>query len=488
MKHILTLAIFILSLTLVKAEPVYFSDPDALAYISSRSITDTNTRTRLHAFCRGLKNLNLWTSVTELCILKPEYNAVNGTTVNVVAGNVGTITGTLPIGPNGAVFDGTGNNYISFNNPLANPSTAHSIAICFSATDTGAYQYLIGGHDSAGSQKGPQLFAHGNTVLGYNKNQMSQYHSTDGIANPSGYTGNALGYLAPRAATGQQELVVSTFSASNISLQKETERNYATAGSYGTAYNGRATWTVGRAVTTASNPLTGTVAFYIVFNKALATYEYDALRRLILKTIGQGTLQKSAVLWEGDSLTFGSGGEGGLVYQGYLWNLGNWANMGNGNLASVGATSANAESDFDTQVATLAEDEDCYNTVYYSLWVGANDIGVNDATVTFNRVKSLWYRAKQLGMKVIAFTSIPSYGIGYSTLGDNNRKVFNSLMRKSGGYDYLVDLAKLPIFADPLTSGTITNNTLYYQNDWVHLTTLSHSNIANEINRVIPNP
>lgn len=500
MKKIIVALLFLLCVSFAKAEPVFYTDPDALAYISSRSITDTNARTRLHAFCRGLKNLNLWTSVTELCILKPEYNAISSTTVNVVAGNVGTITGSLPVGPNGAVFDGTGANYISFNNPLANPSVAHSIAIVFSANDTGSYQYLIGGHDSAGSQKGPQLFANGNTVLGYNKGQISQYHSADGIANPAGYTGNSLGYLCPRGATTQQELVISTFSASTVSIQKEIDPYYSASGSFGTAYNGRATWTVGRAVTTASNPLRGTVALYIVFNKSLATYEADALRRLIYKTVGFGTLPKSQVIWEGDSLTFGSSSE--FIFQGHLWTNVNWNVIANGNIGTPGDSSVSAVTQFPTQVAPLSEDEDFFNTVYYSLYIGANDLGVTDANTVFNRVKTLWYQAKQLGFKVIAWTATPSTGIGYSALGDNNRQTFNQLVRQSGGYDYLVDLANLPYFRNPVNLssppniggvtnnwvGGITNNATFYQADGIHFTTAGHAYIAAEVVRVIPNP
>ena len=109
-------------------------DPDAQAYFTTSGVTDYTAKIQISDFVKGIKNLNLWSSM--VCWpLRSSQNAGTGTTAYSLGG-FGTYNGTLVNSPtwntDGVDFTSSLANYIS---TTFYPSFQYSSAIIISKSD-----------------------------------------------------------------------------------------------------------------------------------------------------------------------------------------------------------------------------------------------------------------------------------------------------------------------------------------------------------------
>lgn len=240
-------------------------------------------------------------------------------------------------------------------------------------------------------------------------------------------------------------------------------------------------WFLGRLQETAY-AYKGTIAMETIFDKNLNQYEIDAVRRLYSKTLGKGYVPENIILFEGDSLTAGSSSE--WIYMRHLYTNELWGPRVMSKLmANSGDRYADAVSRFTNQARILLIDKDYAQNIYYSLYMGLNDLANSTSAVDcFTAVSALWQMAKDAGMKVIAWTIPPSGGL--TPTEDGERVIYNRLLRQNpSGYHKLVDLAA----TDGWRELSVTNGA-YYATDHIHLTTEGQKAVAEKLVQVINVP
>ena len=479
--------VFALLLALWAAIPCWAEDPaytdiDAETYIYNRGISDRTEIERIHAWHRGLKNLQLYTNIVHMASLRSQHGAVsNSTDIYPMVGGKITLVGGVTQTTNGLYYTNSTSDYAWFANPLSTNPVAFSVVTAFASQPKGSQQALIGSYNGGASLKGPSMTVHGSAQDGSNPHVFYNYFTTDGSSNPGGHVAYA-GNYGGRFVQGYPQFAAWSWSTNGVRFVSGIQTNQTTATNYAAAWNMNTNWFMGR-LQEAAYAFKGTIAMETIFNKNLSQYEIDAVRRLYQKTIGKGYVPETIVIWEGDSLTSGANTE--FIYQKHLYTNEIWGpKVTSRQLAISGATTSSALGRFTNNVLPLLVDKDYASDIYYSLFIGTNDIGTgttaNDAYIA---IKYIWTLARGFGLKVIAWTIPPD---GTMTIARNEqRNILNQMIRTSSGrWDKLVDLAA----TDPFRETSVTNNTTYYQSDHQHFTSEGHKVISEAIVRAINTP
>lgn len=115
------------------------------------------------------------------------------------------------------------------------------------------------------------------------------------------------------------------------------------------------------------------------------------------------------------------------------------------------------------------------NFGYLLIWGGAAATGAT----TLADLQEYWSQARAAGWKVVAFTILPQ--ADDSAADVTLKATINAGIRAaSSEWDYMVDVAALPEFADP-------SNPLYFS-DVIHLTALGYQTVADYINQTLDLP
>lgn len=473
--------VFALLLALWAAIPCWAEDPaytdiDAEAYIYNRGITDRTEIERIHVWYRGLKNLQLYTNVTYMASLRSQHGAVsNSTTIFPMSGGVITLVGGVTQGTNGLVYTNSTSDYAWFANPLGTNLSAYTIVAAFAAEYTGAGAGVIGSYQHTANLKGPQLFVHGNVNAGVNAHAIYNYGSSDGSTSHSG------GFYAGRYVSGAGQFVALTYSSTAYKTYTGTEQVQTQSTNTSQVWNMNTNWFLGR-LQENIRPMKGTIAFCATFNKNLTEYEVGAVRRLYAKTIGKGYVPEATIVWEGDSVTSASNTE--FVYSKHLYTNSVWQPRVQGRMIAVsGSTISDALSRFTNYAKPMLIEKD-YSRLYYSMYIGYNDIGGGtSAQTTYLAYTSLASLAREAGFKVIAWTMQPSATI--SGAKETERQIFNRMLRENRGqYDILVDAAN----QFPFREAGVTANTDYYQVDGDHLTSLGEKQLSEAVYNALNEP
>lgn len=493
MKRIVALLSITAAISLTsRAEDPAYTDIDAENFIVARGISDRAEISRIHAWYRGLKGLNLWSDIVHACTYREIHNSISGSTVGTMVGGNGTMTGSLQVNNQGVIFTGNNANYVSFPNPLPNPAVEYTILTVFqSARPSGTYYALFGSYSGSVS-RGPSVFVYGSPQQGLNGGFFYHYFSADGSTAPSGV-------ISVAGSVGSPTLDNVSFLAAGYSdtarrLYSGNGRVNESSGSFGTAWNGNATFRLGQTLD-ATIPLNGNVSFTAVWDRNLTAVELNAVRRLYAKTIGYGVSQRVSFVFDGDSLTEGEcGNVSGVAtcVNPYPLVIARDASYGalatHRNIGTSGHTSAQMLSGIRAELYPSNIEFDIFSRQYYSLYGGANDAPPLDPSQSVDTLKECWRLAREAGYRVIAYTfpDIAMLPVNGTSITAKDRREFratmNRLIRQSAGsYDYLIELDKIPQLANQ-------DNTTYYKDDKIHYTQATHDLIAEAIKAKIPNP
>ena len=496
MKKLGLILIFLSALVSFAEDPAY-TDIHAENFVTSRGITDRTEITRVHAWYKGLKGLDLWSDLVHACSYRYRHNSASGSTMSCMVGANGTINGTLQFTDNGVTYDGNNANYISFTNPLPNPATDYTILVVLDQVKpTASTYYALFSSFNGTTTRGPSLFVHGSPQQGINKGFMYHYNSSDGTASPGDIL-SADGYVASRDYS-TPEFIACGYNSTVRKIYWGLGNVAESTGALGSVWNGNATFRLGQTLA-GGVPLTGNVAFTAVWDRMLTTAELNAVRRLYAKTLGYGYIQKVQFVFEGDSLTAGECNNVGnpdcstpvaTCVEPYPLVLQRDSAWGNNviykNVATSGHTSSQMVTDLPSQLYPVNIDFDVATRQYYSIYGGINDGYPTQAQDVFNNLKSCWDRARAAGYRVIAYTfpDIQSSAANGLTASDRRAhyQALSRLIRQaSGSYDYLIELDKIPELQNQ-------NDARYYKCDLVHYTQAAHDLIAAAIKAKIPNP
>jgi hypothetical protein len=482
---IAVLALLAAALVPTRAEDPAYTDIDAENFIIARGISDRSEISRIHAWYRGIKGLNLWSDIVHACTYREVHNSFSVSTVGTMVGGNGTMVGSLQFNNQGVIFTGNNANYIHFPNPLPNPAVEYTILTVFqSARPSGTYYALFGSYSGA-ANRGPALFAYGSPQQGLNGSFYYHYYSADGATSPGDIISGSGPVLSP---------TLDNFSFLAAGVNATTRRVYSgvgrineSSGSFGTVWNGNATYRLGQTLD-ASIPLNGTVAFTAVWDRVLTTVELNAVRRLYSKTIGYGVMQRVGFVYDGDSLTAGHSGSVNPFPLVLARDTDYGAVAHHRNVATSGHTSAQMLAGIRADLYPSNIEFDFLSRQYYFLYGGANDSPPLDPAQSVETLKECWKIARDAGYRVVAFTfpDIAMLDVPGTSITAKDRRVFratvNRLIRESAGsYDYLIELDRIPQLQDQ-------NNSTYYESDAIHYKQPGCDLIAAAIKAKIPNP
>lgn len=456
----------------------YNPDNDAAAYLDAQNITDPYEVRYMHQWYAGLKSLNLFTNTLYMVSLRSEHKALSGSTVTPMIGGTTVTQGTVTNHTSGAVFDGTGANWIRINNTFGASLANFTLVAAFKYTDNGAYQSVFGGYDDSTPKKGPQMWIDGSPSLGYARNLSALGWSGNG-------TTNGTGISAGKTATGGPQILIETFSPTSVAIKNtigKVNRNAVTG--YGPADNGSTYWSIGRMTTTSIGAMKGEVAFVMLIDKHITDAEQAELCRLYSRTIGQPYIPRVRLFLEGDSFTAGAAAE--VTWRQHLGTNTIWGNYTvNRSVAISGALMSDAWLRWTNDIAKFAVDADWTTRQYYFDFIGNNNLNTLDTTMPaqlLSAKKILWANARAAGMKVVAFTSFMTTNTFTNATYRANWTNYNNLIAASRPYtDYVIRLdldPRLQLFGD----------TTYFQTDFQHPNTLGHKVIEQILTSTIPYP
>ena len=461
------------------AGPSYYNpDPDAANYLEVQNISDPYEIRYMHQWYAGLKSLNIYSSTLYMLSLRSEHKALSGSTVTPMIGGTTVTIGTVTNYTGGAVFDGTGNNWIRITNTFGASLTNFTLVAAFRYTDKLAYHSVFGGYDDSAPHKGPQMWIDGNPNLGYGRNLGVLGWSGNG-------TTNGTVISAGKQAFGGPQLLIASFSPTSVSLKSTLGKVSRTAVTgYGPADNQSTYWSIGRMTTTSIGAMLGEVAFVMLINKHLTDAEQNELRKLYTRTIGQPYIPRINMFLEGDSYTAGAASE--TTWRQHLATNAIWGNyVVQRNVSVSGALITDALTRWTNDVSKFAIDADYATRQYYVDFIGNNNINVLDTNAPntlMTSKKFLWSSARNAGMKVIVFTGFMTTNTFTNATYRLNWTNYNNLIINNRPlYDVLVRVDQDPRLQD-------FGNTTYFQNDFQHPNTLGHKVIEQLFNTALPYP
>lgn len=369
----------------------------------------------------------------------------------------------------------------------------------------GNLDILSSWNGALGGQKGPGVGI-GTHSSGVSSNiswrgTAVQYWSGDRITNGAGFfpyygqadQGKVAGILTSNLVrTDSPQLLITSFSATNVAMQNGLGPWVSsTVTGYGPVTNPASYFNIGlTAISTniqdQSYCFEGDIAAVFIFDKSLSESEANELRKLYTRTIGCKYEPRINLLIDGDYLTYGNS-------YGNVHVLPQWQHLATnslwgkfvvaGNYASTNATSATVASRTTNGVAKFDIDVEYAIRQYYLNAAGINDLtsGVTAADLLVTN-KVAYAQARLIGNIVVAHTLPLTTNIHANATYAAAWTNYNALLRTATtSYDYLVDLA-----AD--TKFNNYNDTTYYTNSGVNLTTEGHKAWADLIRTKIQYP
>jgi lysophospholipase L1-like esterase len=207
-------------------------------------------------------------------------------------------------------------------------------------------------------------------------------------------------------------------------------------------------------------PTAGQVLLTINYTKI--TPAYSALDKM---STGN-PFSQSRIVFDGDSLTFGTGIIGGETYPSQVISLLGGANPTN-NFGVSGQGIAAMISDGVSQIDSLYNAANGRDTVVY--WGGTNDIAFSSgqATATYNNIVAYGTARRAAGWRTYVLTLLPRSDAGVQGSFETDRQTVNSSIRTNWATfaDGLIDVAADSRIGD---AGDQTD-TRYYNTDLVHL-------------------
>lgn len=212
----------------------------------------------------------------------------------------------------------------------------------------------------------------------------------------------------------------------------------------------------------------GGLALHAIWNKELSAAEVEALR--------PPATGVPLAVFDGDSLTAGSGSTGGNTYPAQYLALvnggGSWESY---NVAIAGQTLAAmaAASDVDSKFDVVRPARKVF------IWGGTNDMRAGtDDTTTYNRLVSYCNARKAIGWQVYVLTCLPRTGdvLPDDATFETRRQAFNTAVRNNYTTfaDKLVDIA-----ADSRIGDAGDNlNTTYFDADHIHMNNTGYGVVA----------
>lgn len=449
-------------------------DTDAEAYCTLVSCVDLDERLRVARFIRGLKDLGLWTSAKMLVSLSTNHQVGSGSTVYAIKGPNCTVVGSPGRQSYGYTFDGAGTAYLTFVNPYSGVIPQITCIQAFKAVNNQAAAIVSGYKGSPNKSWGS--YANGSPTAGYDTNTLVFDYSVDGTTTGPQVAGR---YCGDFHCTGQRQLSCNTYGPTLVTQQGNADRAFTTAGTYGSIFNPNTTWEIAR-TPAGGQPLNGEVAFIGLWDTQLTEGQYMAVRRLLTATICTRFLPKVNVIFEGDSITAGSGNNETVAYKQIL-QTSLWGTLASKRTSATGGESlATMKGQATTQWLPYSMDNRYGIKTILILNGGINDVSGSTAAAMYADAKEMWARGRANGFLVGAATITPS--VNFTAPMVTVKNDFNNLVRSDRTlYDYLLDYAAMTEFAD-------FNNSTYFWPDGVHIKDAGQAAIANKIYTTIPLP
>ena len=226
----------------------------------------------------------------------------------------------------------------------------------------------------------------------------------------------------------------------------------------------------------ANSPQTSAAAVRITANggtptagKVLLTITYQKLAPAYAANDRMATgnpFSQSRIVFDGDSLTYGTGIIGGDTYPAQVIALLGGANP-TSNFAVAGQGISAMVADGVSQVDAVYSSSNGRDTVVY--WGGTNDIGfaTGQATNTINNIAAYGTARRAAGWRTYVMTLLPRSDAGVQASFETDRQTINTSIRAnwSSYADGLIDIAADTRIGD---AGDETD-TRYYTSDRVHL-------------------
>lgn len=495
------------------ANTYYTPNAEAAAYAKARNITDRYELRYLHLWFNGLESLDLHTNVAYGASYRAQHKAQTGTNIYPMVGPTSYLHGGLQQYTNGIYFPGLTNNtyYLEIPNTFwTTAKPAYSFLVAYrtaQSTNTKLSRLaLVGSYNGAiPPQIGPGVAvgSHISTVVDdINWSGAAvQYWSGDGLTNGAGFfpyhgqadQGKIAGIVTTNIVrTDSPQVLITSFSSTNVAMQAGNGPWVSsTVVGYGPVTNPITYFKVGNTSfvtnnTTQASCFEGDIAAVFIFNKSLSEYEANELRKLYTRTIGCRYVPRINLLFDGDYMALGNSyGNVHVIPQWqHLTTNALWGRFAvSGNYATTNATSDTIASRTTNGLAKFDVDIEYAIRQYYVHAGGLTDLALGvQATELLSTNQVAFAQARSIGNIVVAHTLPLTTNIHSSASVAAQWTNYNALIRSSrSSYDYLVDLAQDSRFLN-------YNDTTYYTNEGVNLTTAGHKAWADLIRAKIRFP
>ena len=420
---------------------------------------------RIHQWYSGLKNLNLYTNLFFAATFRQGYNTIlpGGSVYGMyTGGNPGvlpqvTLNGQIEIREDGFMFDGDMTRYLQIANPIKGTAISEfTVMMVFQASSLLPNYCLYSGSDYAGTA-GPALYINGHGATNNSWGDAYSYYSNNGSSTT--YMG------IQNAVNGGPQVMFQSYSPTYGAGLFVSGVQSFTANPIGTIHNNNNYWRIGRDFDRPSpGPFgfQGLISGFFVWKRDLTWGEKKSVQMLYNRTLGAGFMPRVNAYLIADDETFGSG----LYHWAkHLSTNQVWSYVSRYNAAGNQLNAGNAQGILNTvailQPAASREIRQSALSWYMSL-CGVTDLytkpqlieGVTyygeDPSKFFPKILASWNYARQIGLKVVAFTIPYSYKgvrtpVNLSTSEAFLRwQKFNDMIRaNSGSYSVLVELDKI---------------------------------------------
>lgn len=238
--------------------------------------------------------------------------------------------------------------------------------------------------------------------------------------------------------------------------------------------------TIGK-LSTGGFPYHGDIAEIIIYNRALSDSEVSQVEQYLIDkwALDTSVISRPQIIFDGDSLTLGTGSTGGLNYPNQtITQLGGSNYYDLTNIGVGGQLMQTILANGATAVDPLYKYYRSNN--YVSLLGGTNDLdsGSSDASTTYGYIVSYSQARRTAGYKVIVNTILPrgagAQGIAFEAL----RQTVNSSIRAN--WESFADGIS-DIGADPIIGTFGANLNATYYTDTTHMTNAGYAILASHV-------